>query len=46
MSPTDTDLKLEPTLRRILVVEDEETLAAGVREALEHQKYTVETVYF
>ncbi len=44
MSPTDTDLKLEPTLRRILVVEDEETLAAGVREALEHQKYTVETV--
>ena len=44
ISPTDTDLKLEPTLRRILVVEDEETLAAGVREALEHQKYTVETV--
>ncbi len=29
--------------RRILVVEDEETLAAGVREALELQQYSVET---
>lgn len=43
MTPTEADPKTETKARRILVVEDEETLAAGVREALEHQKYAVET---
>ena len=44
MTPTEADPKTETKARRILVVEDEETLAAGVREALEHQNYGVETV--
>ena len=43
MTGTNPDKNGEGTARRILVVEDEETLAAGVREALERQQYSVET---
>lgn len=43
MTGTNSDKNGETTTRRILVVEDEETLAAGVREALERQQYAVET---
>ncbi len=43
MTGTTPEKNGDTRTRRILVVEDEETLAAGVREALELQQYSVET---
>jgi DNA-binding response OmpR family regulator len=43
MTGTTPEKNGDTRTRRILVVEDEETLAAGVREALELQQYAVET---
>ncbi len=45
MSPSSSQSEPTTTTRRVLVVEDEESLAIGVRDALEHAGFKVEVVH-
>jgi two-component system alkaline phosphatase synthesis response regulator PhoP len=45
MSSPQTDEQDRSSLRRILVVEDEEALAIGVRDALDHAGFRVDVVH-
>ena len=45
MTESESSSPAESAVRRILVVEDEEALALGVRDALEHSGYQVDVVY-